>query len=73
MASDDLVELEGVVTKEGGRGMFLVETQQGSKVTAHLCGKMRTHKIRVVAGDKVTVAVSPYDFTRGRIVQRHKS
>lgn len=72
MAADDLVEVEGVVTKEGGRGMFIVETQHGSKVVAHLCGKMRTHKIRVVTGDKVTVAVSPYDFSKGRIVQRHK-
>lgn len=52
--------------------MFIVETQHGSKVVAHLCGKMRTHKIRVVTGDKVTVAVSPYDFSKGRIVQRHK-
>lgn len=73
MASDDLVELEGSVTKEGGGGKYVVALDSGSTVIAHLCGKMREHRIRVVAGDRVKVAVSPYDLTKGRITFRHKS
>lgn len=74
MASDDLVELEGTVTKEGGAGKFFVKPENMTKeILAHLCGKMREHRIRVVAGDRVTVAVSPYDLTKGRIVYRHKN
>ncbi len=73
MASDDLVEVEGAVTKEGGGGKYVVQLDSGSTVIAHLCGKMREHRIRVVAGDRVKVAVSPYDLTKGRIVFRHKT
>lgn len=74
MASDDLVELEAIVTKEGGGGKFFVKPESMQKeILAHLCGKMREHRIRVVAGDRVTVAVSPYDLTKGRIVYRHKN
>lgn len=73
MASDDLIEMEGTVTKEGGGGKFLVQTEHGKDVMTHLCGKMREHRIRVVIGDRVTIAVSPYDLTKGRIVFRHKN
>lgn len=73
MASDDLVEVEGVVTKEGGGGKFIVQLENGMDVIAHLCGKMREHRIRVVMGDRVKVAVSPYDLSRGRITFRHKT
>jgi translation initiation factor IF-1 len=72
MASDDLIEIEGVIKEVFPGGNFLVETEAGSEVHAHLAGKLRRFHIRVVLGDRVTVAVSPYDLTKGRIVFRHK-
>ena len=72
VASDDLIEFEGVVKEVFQGGNFLVETENGLKVKAHLAGRLRRYRIRVVMGDKVTVAVSPYDYTKGRIVFRHK-
>lgn len=72
MASDDLIELEGVIKEVYPGGAFLVNTDTGAAVHAHLAGKLRRYRIRVVLGDRVTVAVSPYDLTRGRIVFRHK-
>ena len=72
MASDDLIEIEGVVKEVFPGGHFLVNTNAGSDVHAHLAGKLRRYHIRVVLGDKVTVAVSPYDLSKGRIVFRHK-
>lgn len=72
MASDDLIEMEGEITEVYPGGTFLVDTEVGSKVHAHLAGKLRRFRIRVVLGDKVTVAVSPYDLGKGRIVFRHK-
>lgn len=72
MASDDLIEIEGLVTEVFPGGHFLVKTNAGSEVHAHLAGKLRHNRIRVVLGDRVTVAVSPYDLSRGRIVFRHK-
>lgn len=72
MASDDLIEIEGVIKEVHPGGTFLVETSAGTDVQAHLAGKLRRYRIRVVLGDKVTVAVSPYDLTKGRIVFRHK-
>ena len=71
MASDDLIEIEGTVKEVFHGGRFLVGTDAG-EVHAHLAGKLRRYRIRVVLGDKVTVAVSPYDLTKGRIVFRHK-
>lgn len=72
MASDDLIEMEGVIKEVHPGGNFLVETEQGMDVHAHLAGKLRRYRIRVVLGDKVTVAVSPYDLSKGRITFRHK-
>lgn len=72
MASDDLIEIEGTITEVFPGGNFLVKTEANSEVHAHLAGKLRRHRIRVVLGDRVTVAVSPYDLTKGRIVYRHK-
>ena len=72
MASDDLIEIEGVVKEVYPGGSFLVETEAGTNVQAHLAGKLRRYRIRVVLGDRVTVAVSPYDLTKGRITFRHK-
>ena len=70
MASDDLIELEGVVKEVYQGGNFLIETDVGD-VKAHLAGRLRRYRIRVVLGDRVTVAVSPYDLTKGRITVRH--
>lgn len=72
MASDDLIEIEGMIKEVFPGGHFLVETDAGTNVHAHLAGKLRRYRIRVVLGDRVTVAVSPYDLTKGRIVFRHK-
>lgn len=72
MASDDLIEIEGKIKEVFPGGNFLVETEKGMEVHAHLAGKLRRYRIRVVLGDRVTVAVSPYDYTKGRIVFRHK-
>ncbi|MCB9666279.1 MAG: translation initiation factor IF-1 [Alphaproteobacteria bacterium] len=72
MAAEDLIEIEGVIKEVFPGGNFLVETEAGTEVHAHLAGKLRRFHIRVVLGDRVTVAVSPYDLSKGRIVFRHK-
>lgn len=70
MARDDHIEMEGKVIEVMAGGLFKVETDDGLQVLAHLAGKMRRYRIRVVLGDRVTVAVTPYDPTRGRIIYR---
>ncbi len=70
MARDDHIEMEGKVIEVMAGGLFKVETDDGLEVLAHLAGKMRRYRIRVVLGDRVTVAVTPYDPTRGRIIYR---
>lgn len=72
MAADDLIEIEGTVVEVFPAGLFKVKTDAGAEVLAKLSGKLRQFKIRVVLGDKVTVQVSPYDLTRGRLTYRHK-
>jgi translation initiation factor IF-1 len=72
LASDDLIDIEGSIVDVYPGGSFLVKTDAGTEVQAHLAGKLRRFRIRVVLGDRVTVAVSPYDLTKGRIVFRHK-
>ena len=72
MSQEDAIELQGTVTEVLKGGHFRVQTDAGHEVLAHMSGKMRRHRIRVVLGDDVTVAVSPYDPTRGRIVFRAK-
>jgi translation initiation factor IF-1 len=72
LASDDLIEIEGVIKEVYPGGNFLVRTEAGTDVHAHLAGKLRRFHIRVVLGDKVTVAVSPYDLSKGRLIFRHK-
>lgn len=72
VASEDLIEMAGSVTQVFPGGNFEVVTEEGLKVSAHLAGKLRRFRIRVVLGDKVTVEVSPYDLTKGRIIFRHK-
>ncbi|MCL4546378.1 MAG: translation initiation factor IF-1 [Deltaproteobacteria bacterium] len=69
---EDLIEVEGVVLEPLPNAMFRVELENGHKVLAHISGKMRMHYIRILPGDKVTVELSPYDLTRGRIIFRTK-
>jgi translation initiation factor IF-1 len=66
------VTVEGTVVEPLPNAMFRVELENGHKVLAHISGKMRMHFIRILPGDKVTVELSPYDLTRGRIVYRYK-
>lgn len=70
MGKEDAIEFEGVVAEVLAGGLFRVEVAEGHSVLAHLSGKMRKFRIRIVLGDRVTVAVSPYDPTRGRITYR---
>ena len=72
MAKEDAIEVEGKVVEPLPNAMFRVELAQGHKVLAHVSGKMRLHHIRILPGDKVTVELSPYDLTRGRIIYRFK-
>jgi translation initiation factor IF-1 len=68
----DLIELEGVISDILPNAMFRVDLPNGHRVLATTAGKIRKFKIRILAGDRVTVEVSPYDLTRGRITYRHK-
>ena len=72
MAKEDLIEVEGKVLETLPNAMFRVELQNGHKVLAHVSGKMRMHFIRILPGDKVTLQLTPYDLSRGRIVFREK-
>jgi translation initiation factor IF-1 len=70
MAKEEHIEMEGTVTETLPNTMFRVELENGHVVTAHISGKMRKHYIRILTGDKVTVQMTPYDLTKGRIVFR---
>lgn len=70
MAKEDHIEMEGVVIETLPNTMFRVQLENGHIVTAHISGKMRKHYIRILTGDKVTVQLTPYDLTKGRIVFR---
>ena len=72
MAKEDVIELEGTVIEALPNAMFQVELQGGHKILAHISGKLRMNFIRILPGDKVTVQLSPYDLTRGRITWRTK-
>jgi translation initiation factor IF-1 len=72
MAKEEAIEVEGTVLEPLPNAMFRVELETGHKVLAHISGKMRMHFIRILPGDKVTVELSPYDLTRGRIIYRYK-
>ncbi len=69
---EDAIEVEGIVKESLPNTMFRVELKNGHLILAHLSGKMRKYYIRIVPGDKVKVALSPYDLTRGRIVYRER-
>jgi translation initiation factor IF-1 len=70
MSKGDSIQVEGTVVETLPNAMFRVELDNGHRVLAHISGKMRMHYIRILPGDKVTVELSPYDLTRGRIVYR---
>ncbi|AUD78981.1 translation initiation factor IF-1 [Kangiella profundi] len=70
MAKEDVIELEGKVLETLPNTMFRVELENGHIVTAHISGKMRKNYIRILTGDTVTVEISPYDLTKGRITFR---
>lgn len=73
MSKSDVIEVEGVVTEAYPNASFEVELPNGHKVLAHISGKLRMHYIRILPGDKVTVELSRYDLTRGRITWRGKA
>jgi len=73
MAKEEPIEVEGTVVETLPNAMFRVELPNGHRILAHISGKMRMHFIRILPGDKVTVELSPYDLTRGRITYRSKS
>ena len=70
MAKEDHIEMEGTVIETLPNTMFRVQLENGHIVTAHISGKMRKHYIRILTGDKVTVQLTPYDLSKGRIVYR---
>ncbi len=72
MSKQEGIQVEGTVIEPLPNAMFRVELENGHKVLAHISGKMRMHFIRILPGDKVTVELSPYDLTRGRIIYRYK-
>ena len=72
MAKDDVIEVEGTVVEALPNAMFQVELANGHRLLAHISGKLRMNFIRILPGDKVTVEMSPYDLTKGRITWRSK-
>jgi translation initiation factor IF-1 len=72
MAKEDLIEMEGVVLEMLPNAMFRVKLDNGHEMLAHTAGRMKKARIRVLAGDRVTVEMTPYDLTKGRINFRHK-
>ena len=73
MSKSDVIEMEGKVVEALPNAMFQVELQNGHQILAHISGKMRMNVIRIYPGDKVTIELSPYDLTRGRITWRSKN
>lgn len=72
MAKEDHIEMEGTVTETLPNTMFRVELENGHIVTAHISGRMRKHYIKILTGDRVTVEMTPYDLSKGRITYRGK-
>jgi translation initiation factor IF-1 len=72
VAKQEAIQLEGVINEVLPNATFRVELENDHEILAHLSGKMRKHYIRVLEGDRVTVEVSPYDLTRGRVTYRYK-
>ena len=72
MSKADVIEIEGTVVEKLPNTMFQVELENGHKVLAHISGKLRQNFIRILPGDRVTLELSPYDLTKGRIIWRDK-
>lgn len=72
MSNKDVIEVEGIVKDALPNTIFIVELENGHQITAHISGKLRMNYIRILPGDKVTVELSPYDLTKGRITWRKK-
>ena len=72
MAKEELIKVDGVVTETLPNASFRVQLENGHKILAHISGKMRMHFIKILPGDKVTVELSAYDLTKGRIIYRYK-
>jgi translation initiation factor IF-1 len=72
MSKEDSIEVQGTVIEKFPSGKFSVQLEQDRLVLAHLAGRLRRNRIRVLAGDKVTLELSPYDLTKGRITFRHR-
>ena len=72
MGKEDIIEVDGTVVEPLPNAMFRVELANGHRVLAHISGKMRMNFIKILAGDRVMVELSPYDLTRGRIIYRYK-
>jgi len=72
MSKEDCIEVTGTVVEKFPSGQFSVHLDQERMVLAHLAGRLRRNRIRVLAGDRVTLEMSPYDLTKGRITYRHK-
>lgn len=73
MAKEDAIEVEGTIVEPLPNAMFQVQLDNGHRVLAHISGKMRMHYIKILPGDRVTVELSPYDLSRGRVTFRNKS
>jgi translation initiation factor IF-1 len=72
MSKNDVIEVEGTVVEKLPNAMFLVELENGHRVLSHISGKLRMNFIKILPGDKVTMELSPYDLTKGRIIWRAK-
>lgn len=72
LSKEDVIEVEGVVTEALPNAQFQVQLENGHKLLAHISGKLRMNFIRILPGDKVTVEISPYDLSKGRITWRSK-
>ena len=72
MSKSDVIEIEGTVVEKLPNAMLQVELENGHQVLAHISGKLRMHYIRILPGDKVTLELSPYDLSKGRIIWRDK-
>ncbi len=72
MAKEDVIEVEGTVIDALPNAIFKVRLENGHEILAHISGKLRMHYIRILPGDTVTIELSPYDLTRGRITWRNK-
>ena len=72
MSKQDMIEIEGTVVEALPNATFTVELENGHQILGHISGKLRMNYIRILPGDKVTVEMSPYDLTKGRIIYRNK-